>query len=75
MQEALGVEDGLGRAFKNLRDGLARDLCGLGAIRMTTHAVDANHQGRAIARGDLHPILILAAIPEEGQFCVFDLQG
>ena len=75
VEKADGVEHRVGDALERIPHRFDRQLGGLGAVRMTTHAVHGDQEHRTLTREDLDPILVFLAIANQAQICKLDAQG
>ena len=72
VKESLGIEQGQFRGRKQILNGLHADFGGYRAVSVAAHSIENQHEGRVLGHDDRRAILVVLAVSQRGNFCIFD---
>jgi hypothetical protein len=75
VQETLWIKQGQRGRHEKIPHNLEAGLGCAGAVRMTTHAIEDEHQCRLFGNNNSGAILVIFTITECGDFGVFDIHS
>ncbi len=75
VQEPVRVEDRQHGGHEHVLHDLEAGLGGAGAVGVSAHAVEHEHDRSLVRNDDRGTILIILPVTECGNFCVFDLHS
>jgi hypothetical protein len=75
VEKTMRIEDRQHRRHEHVLHDLQAGLGGAGAIGMSAHAVEHEHNRGFVRDNDSGTVLVVLPVTECGNFCVFDLHS
>ena len=75
VQKSMRVEDGKRGRHEHVLHDLEAGFGGAGSVGVAAHAVEYQHQRRFFRNDNGSAVLVVLAVAERGDLCVFDLHG